>query len=420
MQKAIKQIKQCSILYIESDKDIASEMLRLYHALFKEVFYENNGEDGFENFKQNHLHIDLIITDINLAKISGIEMITKIRKEYGYKHQVIFTTCNTEDSVLLKCLKLGTSDYLIKPVKHNTHLGILIKVLKPIYEYKLIHLMNQELDIYKQSANSQLLVSKTNLEGIITYANDKFCDISGYNLDELLGKPHNIVRHPKMSKDIFAELWMTIKRGDIWSGTVQNMAKDGASYYVEAKIFPIKDDEENIIEYISFRQDITQHINLNNKAKEMLKKTKLNYSKIYEESTQKAKLTINKEFENLELALNLERDNAKKQTSKRSRAENKLIDTTQEKNKEIQHWKNKIVQERKILTKISVTNKKLSADSRAFNNDLDSIKQRLNMSQNKIIELQNDNERLKKRLEDKDDVINYLEKEVKVKSKGKF
>jgi len=415
MKEAIKKIKQCSILYVENDEETASSMLRLYKALFKNVYYANNGKDALNHFLQNNLEIDLIITDANLPQLSGLQLISQIRQDYGYKHQVIFTTDCTEDSILLKCLKLGTSDYIVKPVRHQTHLGILIKVLKPIYEKKLIYSMNQELDIYRESANNQLLVSKTNLDGMIIYANKNFCEISGYTKEELIGQPHNIVRHPNMPKSAFENLWSTIEKGRVWSGTVQNRSKDGSSYFVEANIFPIKDEENNIIEYISFRQNITEHINLNNKAKDMLKQTKLNYSKVYEDSISKARVSVSKEIENLELALNLERDNSKKQTSKRSRAEVKLNETTDEKNKEIQYWKNKLSTERNILNSLSSTNKKLTVESRKFCSSLDVINNKLSMSQNKVVELQNDKERLQKNIDDKEDVINYLEKELSKK-----
>jgi PAS domain S-box-containing protein len=266
MKNAIHLIKQCSLLYAESNPEIAEESLSLYKALFKEVFFACDGVKALKLYNSNKKSIDLVITDIDLPELSGIELITRIRAQDGYKLPVIFCTQKNQDCILLQCLKLGTSDYIIKPVQHKTHLGILIRVLKPIYDMKLIHLMNEELEIYQKSANSQLLISKTDIKGKIIYANDLFYQISGYTQEELLGKSHNIVRHENMPKEIFKDLWETISKGEIWSGHIQNKAKDGSSYYVDAKIFPIKDNEGNIVEYMSFRQDVTSHIVLNNKS----------------------------------------------------------------------------------------------------------------------------------------------------------
>ncbi len=88
-----------------------------------------------------------------------------------------------------------------------------------------------------------LIVSSTNLKGIITYANRKFCEISGYSKDELTGKNHNIVRHPDMPKAAFKEVWNTIQEGKEWSGLVKNLRKDGRYYWVYSHITPVKTDD---------------------------------------------------------------------------------------------------------------------------------------------------------------------------------
>jgi len=89
-----------------------------------------------------------------------------------------------------------------------------------------------------------LIVSSTDLKGIITYANRKFCEIAGYSKDELIGKNHNIVRHPDMPKAAFQEVWDTIKVKKDWTGIVKNMRKDGRYYWVYSHISPVVIDDE--------------------------------------------------------------------------------------------------------------------------------------------------------------------------------
>ncbi|WP_296823371.1 PAS domain-containing protein [Sulfurovum sp.] len=89
-----------------------------------------------------------------------------------------------------------------------------------------------------------LIVSSTDLKGIITYANRKFCEISGYTKVELTGKNHNIVRHPDMPKAAFQELWDTIQAGQEWTGIVKNLRKDGKYYWVYSHITPIETNED--------------------------------------------------------------------------------------------------------------------------------------------------------------------------------
>ena len=122
-------------------------------------------------------------------------------------------------------------------------------------------ILKQYLDIIDKS----FIISETDLRGIITSANDNFCKISKYKLEELIGKPHNIVRHPSVPKKVFKELWDTIKSGNIWEGKLKNRAKDGSVYYVKTVIAPIKDENRNNLYYISFRQDITELMEIKNK-----------------------------------------------------------------------------------------------------------------------------------------------------------
>jgi aerotaxis receptor len=89
-----------------------------------------------------------------------------------------------------------------------------------------------------------LIVSSTDLKGIITYANRKFCEIAGYNKDELKDKNHNIVRHPDMPKVAFQEVWDTIQSGKEWTGIVKNLRKDGRYYWVYSHISPIIVNDE--------------------------------------------------------------------------------------------------------------------------------------------------------------------------------
>jgi len=87
-------------------------------------------------------------------------------------------------------------------------------------------------------SDDAFLVSETDERGIITFANDDFCKVAEYDIDELIGKPHNIVRHPDMPKIAFKDLWDTVQRGEIWTGYVKNKTKSNGYYWVYATVFP--------------------------------------------------------------------------------------------------------------------------------------------------------------------------------------
>jgi PAS domain S-box-containing protein len=102
-----------------------------------------------------------------------------------------------------------------------------------------------------------LIYTETNLKGIVTYATQAFCDISGYSKEELIGKPHNIVRHRDMPQKAFKDMWDTIKKGEDWKGEIKNRNKNGEYCWLRTTISPLYDDNE-IVGYGSSRHDITK------------------------------------------------------------------------------------------------------------------------------------------------------------------
>ncbi len=99
--------------------------------------------------------------------------------------------------------------------------------------------------------NSVMIVSETDEKGNIIYANEDFCQVCGYTKDELIGKPHNIVRHKDMPKVAFQDLWDTIKTGAEWRGIVKNISKNGDYYWVKAYVYSVEENGKR--RYISVR-----------------------------------------------------------------------------------------------------------------------------------------------------------------------
>jgi PAS domain S-box-containing protein/diguanylate cyclase (GGDEF)-like protein len=131
----------------------------------------------------------------------------------------------------------------------------LVEVLQE--NFKVI---NNDLNQYKLILDTSAIVSKTDLQGAITYVNDEFCKASGYTREELIGKKHSIIKHPDTSKEVFKKMWETIENKNIWSSTIKNRKKNGESYYVKTVIMPLLDESEKIVEYIAARTDVTELI----------------------------------------------------------------------------------------------------------------------------------------------------------------
>ncbi|QCT94272.1 PAS domain S-box protein [Caminibacter mediatlanticus TB-2] len=138
-------------------------------------------------------------------------------------------------------------------------------------------ILNEEVTFEDVGVQNRPIISKTDLKGIITFVNTPFCKLSGYSKEEVLGKPHNIIRHPDMPKKVFKELWDTIEKNQKWRGFVKNLRKDGKYYWIEVHIEPIFDDNGIKIGYIATRKPVSDE-------------DKKKYEKIYAEMKQKEEL----------------------------------------------------------------------------------------------------------------------------------
>ena len=135
----------------------------------------------------------------------------------------------------------------------------------------------QELTNLKFALDQSSLVSATDIEGKILFANEKFVDISGYTDEELIGEDHRILNSGFHEKEFFVDMWKTIASGQVWRNDVKNKAKDGSFYWVDSTIIPMLDKNGKPIKYLSIRSDITEK----KKAEEEL----INAKEMAEEAT---------------------------------------------------------------------------------------------------------------------------------------
>ncbi len=201
--------------------------------------------------------IKIIYTNDILDDGSGIDLCKEIKALYPNRELLIFGGSKNDEKdyfsyekIKGEFLKSGATEFLTEPLdkeRFNTHILSMMKFLK----------QKQRLDTYVGTIDKYVLSSITDLSGIIVYASEAFCDISGYSKEKLIGSSHKIVRHPDMPSSVYKELWKTIKSGHSWRGEIKNKKKNGDYYWVFITVEPIFDHFGNQMGYQSIRFDIT-------------------------------------------------------------------------------------------------------------------------------------------------------------------
>ncbi len=258
-------MKEEKTVLIIDDIDInIHTLIELFDGKY-DVLASLDGQSALEILEEED--IDIVLLDINMPVMDGFEVCQKIKNNPKTKDiPIIFITASTNEESIEKAYEVGGVDYITKPFKAREVLSrinnqLLLSEKNRVLTHDLeenITLLNQ----YKQVVDESLLVSKTDLKGNMTYANEAFAKISGYTQQELMGKSHNIVRHKDVPKNVYKNLWETIKNKKVWHGDIKNVKKDGTYYIVQATVMPILDSNGEIIEYISARKDVTEIYNL--------------------------------------------------------------------------------------------------------------------------------------------------------------
>jgi len=244
------------ILYAEDDNSV----IEFVKILFKKNNIENVSfaSNGIEALKlYGTKKYDLVITDMIMPEMDGFKLIENIKKINPEQIFMMITGLeNRED--LIKAIELRVNYFIEKPIKPARFNKVIKECFKDINEKKDAELSNLLLTQYKHAIDSSTILSKADTSGKITYANEAFYNISQFTEEECLGKNHNIVRHPDMSSDVFKDMWKTIKSKKEWRGIIKNRAKDGSEYIVDSLIIPLLDTNNEIIEYLGIRHDITK------------------------------------------------------------------------------------------------------------------------------------------------------------------
>lgn len=210
----------------------------------------------------NEFKPDVMVFDVYMPECSGPELAQVVRQYNKWAMTpIMFLSAEDNIEVQLNAMNLGGESFMVKPVAVN-HLvcAVTAKAEKSRWNYRLTDDLKQavrESEFQVITSNQHAIVSTTDVAGRILSVNDKFCAISGYSRNELIGQNHRLLKSEYHSESFYKDMWNTIAGGQVWHGTICNINKEGKEYWVDSTIVPFLDEKGKPYKYVSARTDIT-------------------------------------------------------------------------------------------------------------------------------------------------------------------
>lgn len=250
-------VPEISVLYVEDEPDtrelIRGALGKKYRSLTVEV--AANGSAGVEKFRE--LHPDIVITDLSMPYMDGIAMSREIRL-LNPETLIIAVTAHSDTSYLLNAIEIGISHYILKPVVNRKLFEVLDICIGTIRMRRL--LADQEEHIRKLSSaveGSPCSVMITDLCGVIEYVNPKFCSVTGYAADEVVGKTPQLMSSGHPPTETHEQLWSAITTGREWHGELLNRKKNGELFWESVSISPCRNASGRTTHFVAIKEDIS-------------------------------------------------------------------------------------------------------------------------------------------------------------------
>ena len=371
-----KILKRLKILYVEDDDSVRNELSSLLSNFFESVYTAVDGKDGLSIYNQKHNEIDIIIADINMPNLTGIEMLEEIRK-FDKDIPVIFTTAYSDNKFLSDAIKLKVFEYIVKPIDIRNLVTVLGDLGTILYHDFLLNQQNKELKKYKDIIYNNNIVIRTNKNLKISFVNDLFCQITDFDKKELIGKELVAIKHEDVDEDIYKKIYNNVYNNKQWNGQLKNITKDGSYYIADTSIITTLNDTGDITGCLVIQKDETKEVLKRREVQTSLIKDKSEIFKKSKESLVELEKKINALEEQISfLNTILEGERLEK---------NKFINTSERYAKENRNLRRDLNLYKKDIDafndknqgkiKLSKDNADLKVEARKLNSKIDNIRE---------------------------------------------
>lgn len=407
-------LKEITLLVVEdsiNDREIMCSFLR---KMFKDVYEASDGEEALEVYKTNASKIDIIISDINMPIMDGIEFLKQLR-QINPLLPFVFMTAKTESEHIIEAINQNANYYILKPINTKLLLEKLLSICEHKYYEIRLKQKQEEVKKYLDAVDNVALIYKMYDNGDITYMNKSMLDITKFSPEEVESLNFNNIIHPDIPKKYIDETWDELKTGNTWKGNTKFIDKDQEVFYLNSTIFKTHESSKED-EYISISFLTTQE-NIKNRdfKKKVIQSIQDFNKKEYEYKAHIAKLEkIVSETQQLSGSVNQKIESEKKRAI--------------EKDRQLQHYE---LQMQNIMSKHEETLKQKQEEIQkhiTFQNELskkidklhyekETLEKEAQVLKQEIVKLENINKQREHKINDLKEVLQLEEDYKKLKKK---
>jgi len=257
----IEALESITLLYVEDDSFAREEIAYFLESKVKRLYVAENGQEGLERFLQHQDEVDIIVTDIQMPKMNGLDMAVKI-KSYVHDIPVVITSAHNDSDFLFRAIEAGIDHYITKPLDLMLLVEKLGKIARHIRAQKQLRQAQKSLENYQKAIDKSLLLTKHDLFGKITYVNDRLCSLTGYAKEMLYGKEESFLWADKAENGLtYAQFFTQLQSEGYVQTTVSYTTRSEHPLIVDLTAFVVKDENGNPEGYLFVRKDITELFN---------------------------------------------------------------------------------------------------------------------------------------------------------------